>query len=196
MSWQYYIFPRSKTAHIVKMAERGISTLPTNLIVKLARSMDPVGVSQFSQTCKKFYELLRIERRNAARRHSWSPERHYSRRMKHPRIPSLLPEDDLYDGPNTGPLPQTLLAIHEGRAGALRGYLEAGVDPNGFWGELRLLSEAACFDDMECVKVLLEYGADPALPDGKIRRECPRTPLNKEPTSRSWLAHLHLQSCM
>lgn len=99
--------------------------------------------------------------------------------MRDPRIARLLPEDDLYDGPNTGPLPQVLLAIHEGRAGALRGYLEAGVDPNRFWGESRLLSEAACFDDMECVKVLLEYGADPALPDGKIRRECPRTPLSR-----------------
>ncbi|PLB54740.1 ankyrin [Aspergillus steynii IBT 23096] len=162
------------------MAERGISTLPGELIIEIAQFLDPVGVSQFSQARKSFYELLRAQRRSATRKHSWSPERHYSRRRVDPVIKRLLPEDEHYDGPNTGPIPQLLLAIHQGRAGVLRGYLEAGVDPNRFWGRSRLLSEAAYSGDMECVKVLLEYGANPGLPDKKIREDdCPRTALSR-----------------
>ena len=121
--------------------------------------MYPVDLSQFSQTCKVFYSLLREQRRAATLKHSEIIQKNYTRsRLSWAVTPELacLGSDNL---PSEGPASHLVLALREGRVGALR---KAGVDPNGFGGYSRLLNDASCAgsDKTDCIKVLLEFGAD------------------------------------
>ncbi|KAI9044363.1 P-loop containing nucleoside triphosphate hydrolase protein [Aspergillus affinis] len=130
--------------------------------------MYPVDLSQFSQTCKCFYDLLREQRKAATLKHSGIIQKDYT-----PGALSswtVTPECACLGSSNTPdetPASHLVLAIREGRVGALRNYLEAGIDPNGFWWKSRLPSDACCpcFDNIDCIKLLLECGADSALED-------------------------------
>ncbi|KAL1970964.1 hypothetical protein VTN77DRAFT_2798 [Rasamsonia byssochlamydoides] len=139
----------------------GLSSLPSELILCIADYLDYHDVSSLSKTCVGFARTLR------------SSLRRIGLRLALPSREEYLKFIDLDSNPPTVrapapsvPQPRALLceAVSVGKIGAVRSFLDLGVDPNSFDIQgLRLLHLAILYFKDDVAKLLLQRGADPSL---------------------------------
>ncbi|KAK1139684.1 hypothetical protein N8T08_000553 [Aspergillus melleus] len=150
-----------------------ILDLPLEMVWQCMDYMDPTGLSRFARTCQGFHYSSREKLRQTARTYALPSQDIYDKYLTKER-------DGRYyahifgdqENPHWEPMAQTII---DGRVGALKGFLDAGVSPDSYTiSGHRMLSVAIMHDQVDCANLLLHYQANPRLPDltGNIDVEC------------------------
>lgn len=160
-----------------------IVDLPVEMIWECMEYADPASLSRFARTCRGFHHCLREKSRRAAHSYALPPQDVYD-------IYLTKKQDGRYHAKTFDKIVQhprepMAQAIIDGRVDALQGFLDANVNPDAYTLEgQRMLSLAIKHDQVECADLLLQYNANPRLPDltGNVKVEC-RMPLCHAVTS-------------
>ncbi|KAI9040962.1 ankyrin repeat domain-containing protein [Aspergillus affinis] len=135
--------------------------------------MDPTSLSRFARTFRGFHQCARQKLRQTARTYALPSQDVYDK--------YLTKEQDgryyayIFGDQEIPPREPMVQAIIDGRLDALKGFLDAGVSPDSYTiSGHRMLSVAIVHDQVDCANLLLQYQANPRLPDltGNIDVEC------------------------
>ncbi|KAF3396211.1 Ankyrin-1 [Penicillium rolfsii] len=167
-----------------------LGVLPRELVLEIAAHLDVGSLNSLSQTCRELNNLLDPEITKQALQSSLAPRSHYEKsfvynndqehgvdfpafRVRFGRIfdqtvayyqrsipPAYVPTE-------FEPLGQ---AIYWGNFDGVRNLLERGVNPNSYLvNGARVLSVAVESENMDIVKLLLEFGANSCCKDPGLR---------------------------
>ncbi|KAH8428195.1 uncharacterized protein LDX57_005900 [Aspergillus melleus] len=150
-----------------------IFNLPLEMLWQCMDYMDPTGLSRFARTCQGAHHCSREKLRQTAKTYALPSQDVYDEYL-------TKEQDGRYyahifgdqENPPREPMAQTII---DGRVDALKGFLDAGVSPDSYTiSGHRMLSVAIMHDQVDCANLLLQYQANPRLPDltGNIDVEC------------------------